>query len=827
MSSFPVSVVRFASSAIFAVHLLNATPTQAQPTSAPPGESASREGDPAAPSDDPPPAQPSAPNAPVDAPVQRPQEHVGPPRSPTSSDPEYPQEHVLPPRSPISSAPERHEGPDPSLPGDQDSSTRDVAVEDEVEDEVVVSGARRARVPGSVQVIGKKQLERLDFDDAHEVLRQVPGVFVREEDGLGLRPNIAMRGVNPDRSKKITLMEDGVLFGPAPYSAPAAYYFPLMKRVTRVDVIKGPAAVAYGPQTVAGAIDLSTRAIPATASSTLDIGIGQYGYRQIHGYAGASNEQFGFLIEGVHLGNNGFKTLPNGENTGMAKNEWMVKGSYLVDPRAAVQNELSIKLGFSQEASNETYLGLSNADFDRDPNRRYPASNLDRMDNHRTNVALTHELTDYERNIELRTTVYRNDFFRIWRKFNHLGGASAADVLADPTDPENAAYYGVLTGASNTSSEQDTLYIGPNQRKFVSQGIQMRYRQKLSTGPLVHQLEAGVRLHNDSIERDHREQPYAMVSGELYPIDVAETRTTNNFAETFAAAIHVSDAIGWGNLTATPGLRVEGIHSSLTDYLGDTKSERNDLIALPGLGLYYAFVDELGALAGAYRGFSPAEPGSDPSTRPEWSVNYEAGLRYSSAQARAELIGFFNDYENLTDICTFSSGCENAQLDRQYSAGRAYIYGLESLASADFAIGALKLPASAVYTLSFGRFQNDFTSVDPIYGTVQKGDEIPYLPRHQLRLQLAAEFHRLGAYAAFSYVSAVRETAGAEPLAEVLSTDPLMKFDVGLSAQVMPWLQLYAHARNLLDYQGIAAHRPYGARPNAPRWILAGVELKL
>ena len=60
----------------------------------------------------------------------------------------------------------------------------------------------------------------------------MPGVYSRGEDGFGLRPNIGIRGVSPDRSKKVTLMEDGILFGPAPYSAPAAYFFPL---VTRMD----------------------------------------------------------------------------------------------------------------------------------------------------------------------------------------------------------------------------------------------------------------------------------------------------------------------------------------------------------------------------------------------------------------------------------------------------------------------------------------------------------------------------------------------------------------------------------------------------------------
>jgi Fe(3+) dicitrate transport protein len=146
---------------------------------------------------------------------------------------------------------------------------------------------------GSAQALSQKQLERFKYDDPHQLLLQIPGVYVRGEDGFGLRPNIGIRGANSDRSKKITLMEDGVLFAPAPYSAPAAYFFPSIMRMRNVRVIKGPAAVVYGPQTVGGAMDLLTQEIPSARSALVDVALGNYGYNKAYGRAGLSDERMG------------------------------------------------------------------------------------------------------------------------------------------------------------------------------------------------------------------------------------------------------------------------------------------------------------------------------------------------------------------------------------------------------------------------------------------------------------------------------------------------------------------------------------------------------
>lgn len=691
--------------------------------------------------------------------------------------------------------------------------------------DVLVVGTRLSKTAGSAHVVGPAQLERFEYDDPHAVLQQVPGVYVRQEDGIGLRPNIAIRGANPDRSKKVTLLEDGVLLGPAPYSAPAAYYFPLLTRMTKIRVLSGPSAIGYGPQTVGGAIDMVTRSIPSGARGALDLGVGEYGYFKAHGYAGASTEQLGLLIEGVHLHNSGFKQLPDGADTGSTRNEWMVKGSYIVDPNANATNELGIKLTYSDESSNETYLGLTDADFRDNPYRRYAASALDRMDNHRTSVVLHHVLDVPALHFKLTTKVYRHDFARTWRKLNRFRGADAASVLSTPDDPLSGEYLSVLRGEADSVNPSQSLLVGPNERSFVSQGVQSVFDlAQQDTGPIRHHVELGVRLHHDRIERRHSEDAFDMVDGRLVPIASEATHvTTSNVANSLALAAHVIDAMSWKALTLTPGVRLEVIGSSIDDRQADDETDAVVAALMPGVGAFYSLLPELGVLAGVYRGFSPPAPGVK-NVSPEYSVNYEAGARLHGKRGRVELIGFYNDYSNMTDICTFSSGCSEVMLDRQFNAGRARIYGFEAFGSYDLALGPVTLPFTAAYTFTRAEFMRSFQSADPIYGSVEKGDELPYVPRHQLNVTAGVDSKYFGVHAALTYVAAMREQAGSAPLDQVVATDDLVNVDVGAELPFLSRLRLYANVRNLFDQSAIVSRRPYGARPNAPRWVQVGIK---
>ncbi|MDP2272019.1 MAG: TonB-dependent receptor [Archangium sp.] len=709
---------------------------------------------------------------------------------------------------------------DAGLPVEEDAGV--VLLPVEVPDagrETTVTGRKMVdvrRVAGSAQVIGKEELERQEANDLHRVLQGVPGVYVREEDGFGLRPNIGIRGASADRSSKVTLMEDGVLSGPAPYSAAAAYYTPLMTRMVGVEIYKGPASIRFGPQTIGGAMNLRTREAPRAFEGDLDISLGNYGSAKGHGVIGYGTERFGVLLEGVHLRSDGFKQLDGGGNTGFDKNELMLKARAATD-----RHEFQLKLGLSTERSNESYLGLSNDDFTRTPQRRYAASASDQMNWWRTQMELTHTFTLSEQ-FEISTTAYRHDFQRVWNRLDHFRqGPALYELLAYPSGGTGAVYRGILSGAEDTTSRDQQLMVVNNGRTFVSQGLQTLARLTLMSGPLSHELELGLRFHHDEIRRRHTQSGFDMLRGTLVPNGEEAELIADNLASTRSFSANLSDTISWGHFLLAPGARVEVYDATLSDRLSGAAGNALRVVPLLGIGAVYTFDFGLSVLAGVNQGFSPPPPGQVDAL-PERALNSELGFRYGRRGIRLEAIGFWSEYSNITGECTGSSGCTNDALNQQFNGGAARLLGAEVLGSVKGKLGWGTTGAvELAYTFTSAQFLSDFQSANPSWGNVVAGAALPYVPAHQGQLRVRASKGPVELGVGAVYYGQSRELAGVgEPNASVVIPGRVL-LDATASVEFGA-ARFYLTATNLMNQSALVARRPFGARPQAPLLFQAG-----
>jgi len=698
------------------------------------------------------------------------------------------------------------------------------------------------RMGGSVQELDQEQLEKLQYDDPNAVLLQVPGVYIRQEDGFGLRPNIGLRGTDPNRSAKVTLMEDNVLFGPAPYSAPAAYYFPMMARITGVEVFKGPASILYGPQTVAGAINYESRPVPEKPLGEVDLSYGRFQTFRGHLYYGRQNDWGGFIVEGIHLGTRGFKTVDGNfgrGDTGFQRSELMFKGFVNNRLDAHVFNRLTVKFVGSRENSNETYLGLTDEDFRTDPYRRYASSQLDNMSWWRTAVSLRHNLAVGD-HVLLETTAYRHDFDRTWNRLNQFrDGTQLSPVLEFPDSDEFDDDFLILSGQRNSDPDVPSrdLMVVSNQRRFVVMGIQTRLRADFDTGPVHHEIESGLRFHYDSVERFQPEEAYRMQDLQLVWDGITFEQNpalllNDEKGETQALAGYLMYGIEVAGLVVTPGIRVEYIRTFFRNSLDPDNPNRFEedpqLVFLPGIGLQYTILEGLAVLAGVHRGFSAIVPGSRDVASPELSINYEAGFRYATSDALgfAELIGFFNDYSNITSLCSGSTGCSPAEIGDQFNGGRAFIGGLEVLGGYNVPLPrSLNMPVRLSYTYTNAQYRSSFDTNNPVIGEVSTGQPINFVPPHVLNAQLGFERAFWGAYMIGSYISPFPEgvvlTDPDEPLP---NTDGYFVLDLVGRVRFEP-VEAYVRLMNVTNTRAIASRRPFGARPNAPFSFQIGVEV--
>ncbi len=690
---------------------------------------------------------------------------------------------------------------------------------------------KAGEVAGSSHVVTREEIERsaLVVDNIHDILRQVPGVNIQDEEGYGLRPNIGLRGTGTERSSKITLMEDGILIAPAPYAAPSAYYFPTAGRMEAIEVRKGSSQIRYGPNTVGGAINLVSTPLPVErAAWHLDVSGGSDGAVKTVGQLGGGQGRLSWLVESYRLSTDGFKKLEAGDNTGFELEDYVGKASYRLNEEPSHFESLELKLGFTDQDSRETYLGLTDADFARDPFARYPASQFDRIAARHMQLQLSH-FRRFGLDTDLSTSLYRNNFERNWYKVQSVGGSGIGSVLRSPDS--NAEKLDILRG---TNSDPDALKVRANNRAYYGIGIQSTLTHGWSGLGADHEMALGVRLHKDQEDRFQHEDGFQMVGGRMVLTSAgAPGSQSNRISEADALSLFADDRIQFGRWTVSPGIRWEHIEYQREDFELDDPartaspslrtSSVNQLI--PGLGVTWQPTPGVNLFTGIHRGFGSPGPSASDETRPERSTNYELGARVNRGALDFDMTGFFSDYDNILGAATLSSG-DNGTGDL-FNGGAAHIAGLElglrySL-SALSSVG-VQIPIDLTYTRSQGTFQSSFESGFEPWGTVVSGDELPYLPDHRFHVSIGPEAYHWAVRLTGSGSSATRTEAGQGPILSDGKTPGYVVLD--LSASLSPeWLDavLYFGIQNITDRVYNVARRPAGSRPGLPRSLVVGV----
>jgi Fe(3+) dicitrate transport protein len=719
---------------------------------------------------------------------------------------------------------------------------------------IVVTGSvqRAAEIGGSATYLDLEELENFAYTDINRVLRQVPGVNLREEEGFGLRPNIAIRGSYDDRNSKIAIYEDGVLKAPAPYAAPAAYYFPNVGRMAAIEVVKGAGAIKYGPHTAAGAVHFFSNPIPDAVDSVsgkAQIAVGERGSLRAHALAGGYKRlgahDLGLSVE-THQGrSDGFKVLDNGGPTGFSTEDYVGKLALRANESAGLEQSLEFKFQYYQQHSDETYLGISRADFAATPYRRYAGSQRDAIDVEHYTYQLTHA-ADFGDGWGLTTVGYITRTQRAWYKLQDVRNAAGANrslagVLADPTAPANASAFAYLTGSDSPAG---ALRVRNNDRLYRTKGAQSVLTRDLYLGGTRHSIELSARYHEDSEDRFQQDDRYTMLGGTMVLSAAGQPGSNANQKDSARAwSFFLLDTIRIGALTVTPGIRYETIDLKRERYASVPNStdrdNRGDLIDtgdntldvwIPGVSATYDLGGGLRLLGGVHRGFTNPSPVSAGGTLadPEIATNWEAGMRYGANEARFSLIGFFNDYRNFVGTCTTSSG-GGCVIGDQFSGGRVHARGIEFTAHYD--AGSLlgdgfTLPLGVIYTYTHANFRQSLDSFGPWGDDVVKGDRLPNLPRHLLTVNagIGRDSWRLDLTG--NYTSAAYGETGAGAMADpYLRVPPRMIFDLSGEIGLADNVALFGSVENLFDKTYHTSVQPAGWRPGLPRTVIGGIRV--
>jgi Fe(3+) dicitrate transport protein len=583
-------------------------------------------------------------------------------------------------------------------------------------------------VPGSFNVIDEEDLiERRPFS-IQEALISIPGVNIVGENAFGLGLNIGIRGLNPRRTSRTLVMEDGVPLQLAPYSDPSLHLTTPIERIQRIEVVKGSGQILYGPQTVGGMINFVTRPVPTDGfQSSVQAMVGNQDFTGLYANVGYGTEQGGFMFDVNQKKGDGIR-----KNHEFDVLDVTFKGQLNISERQKV----IAKIGYYEEDSNVTETGLGAAEYRQDPFQA-PTGRNDSFELERKSAQLTH-IFDISDKAKLTTNAYYVDVTRSsFRQINNPGennGFSRLERCPDGVDRNNLANADQCGGRHRP-------------RSFEYFGIEPRLDFQHSMFGLQSDAVIGFRYHEEKQKR----RQFRGDTADFQNLNFARANSLPREDITIdveAKSYYFQNTFYAGDFSFTPGIRYEDIRIKTDVRRADgafqnnpeSQLTNNQSKVLPGFGVAWNGINNTTVFAGVHKGFAPPRPDRDldasgansavvSKTKPEESTNYELGFRTAYFKGIS--------FESTLFLTNFDEIVIEQPAGIFVNAGETEQAGIEFAGRADF--GTIFDTSHNIYLQ--GSYTNVFTA--DFQKGADRGNRLQYAPKHIASVSLGYQ-HPIG-----------------------------------------------------------------------------------
>lgn len=551
----------------------------------------------------------------------------------------------------------------------------------------VIAGGENAieQQPGSVSIVGPAQIEQIQPLSTEDALRTVPGVHIKGEEESGIVANIGIRGLSAADYKSL-ILEDGVPVAPGLFVGNGRYYNPRIQRMSEIEVLKGAAALRYGPNTIGGVVNYKTKdPIDGFAISGR---VGSHQYRETNVEAGtktpSGDAKVGLFY--TRAESDGF------QNKGFDMEDLMLKGGMQLGDK----QWLGAKFTYHKNDANISYRGLFLGEYKA--GAKYNPAPDDYFLTERKSFDLNH-LWEINSDVSLSTLVYWSEMNRDYWRFAVNNAAS------------QAAGRWVYTNN-----------VAGNNRSFERVGLDSRLTVNHKTFGIGNQAEVGIRIMDEEMVDQQINATRANPRSGTIGTDRVDSAVS--YALFVQNRFDVTD-----RLSITPGLRIENYEQKRRDRRNSANDGRSSNTEyLPGVGATYRLSAEAQLYGSVYKAFSPPlnsqsiVTGVDQQLDAERSNNIEVGLRGRSGNARYEVTAFQMDFDNQITPA-ISGGLTNA------NAGSTMHRGMEAAFGYAWASG-ISLDANMTW-IPTADYREDRG------GGILRGNRLPYSPEWLANVTLA------------------------------------------------------------------------------------------